>query len=174
MAEHIFLTGEIQVGKTTIIERILSGIDFVPGGFCTVAGGASSDHSIDHIFIIPFGESLDESAGIPPVADRYRNERVIVNYPEIFDTVGVRILKDSDGARLIVMDELGFMESEAEAFQSEVMRLLDGETPIIGVVKRRDTPFLDRVRAHENVTVIEIRRDNRDEIFEKLKDWCDV
>jgi nucleoside-triphosphatase len=172
--KHIFLTGEIRVGKTTIIERIAGRKGLAARGFSTIAGGASADGRNDHIFIIPFGKSVDGASDTPPVADRNRSARCITTYPEIFDTVGVRILRDSKNANLIVMDELGFMEEDAKVFQNEVIHLLDGEVPVLGVIKPRSTPFLNRIRTHENVTVFHVRPDNRDAIYERLKEQWDV
>lgn len=173
--KHIFLTGEIKVGKSTIISRITSGLDFTPKGFNTLPGRISNDGGVesDHVYIIPYGMVLDEDAGVRPVALRGRGETGAKSYfeayPEIFDTVGADILKNSGDARLIIMDELGFMENDAHLFRQEVLHLLDGEIPILGVIKPRRTPFLDSIRAHKNVTTIEVTVENRDEVFKKLR-----
>ncbi|MDR0852336.1 MAG: nucleoside-triphosphatase [Clostridiales Family XIII bacterium] len=166
---HIFLTGERGVGKSTIISRITSGLDFVPKGFNTVVGDVSPDGNTDHIFIVPYGMSLTEKTDISPVAVRNRKERAFTAYPTVFDTLGVSILKDSCDARFIILDELGFMENDATDFKAEVLQLLDGENPILGVIKPRSTPFLDCARAHKNVTTIEVTVENREAVFKKLR-----
>ena len=69
---------------------------------------------------------------------------------------------------IILMDELGFLENDARAFQSTVMRALDGETPGLAAVKPKDTPFLRAVRGHENAELVFIDEQNRDALLEKL------
>ena len=50
---------------------------------------------------------------------------------------------------LMVLDELGSMETSAAAFTEEVLRLMDGDMPVLAYVRDLDTPFLRRVREHE-------------------------
>lgn len=58
-------------------------------------------------------------------------------FPEVFDRVGKRLAEDTSGCHLILMDELGFMENEAELFQEAVIETLKSGVPVLGVVKRR-------------------------------------
>ncbi len=61
------------------------------------------------------------------------------------------------------MDELGFLESEAFAFQKKSLEILDGDTPVIGVIKPRSSDFLDLVRKHPRVEILEVTPENRTE-----------
>jgi nucleoside-triphosphatase THEP1 len=65
------------------------------------------------------------------------------------------------------MDELGFIESAASAFQNAVFAVLDGSVPVLGVIRKGSTPFLEKVKAHGNVSVVEVDTANRD----KLPAW---
>jgi nucleoside-triphosphatase len=69
---------------------------------------------------------------------------------------------------LILMDEIGFMESKAEVFCKAILKLLDGDIPVIAAVKEKNTPFLDQVKSHPNCRVFYIREDNRNELFEEV------
>jgi 8-oxo-dGTP pyrophosphatase MutT (NUDIX family) len=80
---------------------------------------------------------------------------------QVFDKVGVRILQDFRNADLLIMDELGTMENKALAFQQAVLKALDRDTPILGVIKRDQTPFLEAVRHHPAVRTLEITPENR-------------
>ena len=173
--KKIFLTGERDVGKSTIIERFVSDLDFVPTGFNTVPGGVSADGNTDHIYIIPFGMLLEELPNTPPVAVRRKIEKGYDSYPEIFDSLGVEILRSSKGARLVVMDELGFMEANALEFQREVFSCLDSDEPVLGVIKPIQTPFLEKIRAHTAVHTIEVTIENRNQVLESLiKDFKSI
>jgi nucleoside-triphosphatase len=164
----IFLTGVPGVGKTTIINRFVSELALLPAGFSTVVGGASVDGSTDKIFIIPYGKPLVEAQNILPAAVRDKNKMTFQAYPDVFDTLGQAILKASRGAELIIMDELGFMESAAFSFQNEVFACLGSDTPILGVIKPMQIPFLDRIRAHEAVQILEVTAENRNQVLEML------
>jgi nucleoside-triphosphatase THEP1 len=66
------------------------------------------------------------------------------------------------------MDELGFMELGAPVFRAAVLRALDGEVPVIGVIRLERNPFLDAVRNHPKVAVTEVNESNRDALPARL------
>lgn len=174
--KHIFLTGVSGIGKTTIIESVISGLELLLGGFRTI-GEKVPNGTPSYVYLYPI------KAGKQGEALSYKGngsaERFVVAsrdgvgsyhaFPEIFDEAGTAALEDLEGAELILMDELGFMENEAYRFQDKVMNVLDGHLPILGVIKQKDTPFLERVRSHPNVAVIEITESNRDEVAAILR-----
>ena len=69
------------------------------------------------------------------------------------------------------MDELGFMEQDAERFCSRVLELLDGDIPVLATAKSgHDIDFLNKILSHPNADVYYITIENRDELYELLKD----
>jgi nucleoside-triphosphatase THEP1 len=70
--------------------------------------------------------------------------------------------------KLIVMDELGFMESSAAGFRGAVMDALGGGVPVLGVLRLEGNPFLDAVKEHGRVSVVHVSESNRDMLFERL------
>ena len=169
---HIFLTGEKQVGKSTIIRRYLELTGISADGFVTFwesdgsgAGGLYlSRYSPDSV---PPENHLIAVKGARRLAP-------VEGYTRVFDVFGREILDNSGKRGLVVMDELGFLESEAQDFQRAVMRHIDGGVPILGVIRPKRTGFLDGVRAHPNVVIREVTPENRDEVLEWLcacTDW---
>ena len=79
-----------------------------------------------------------------------------------FDALGCAALRGSEGCGLLLMDELGPHEAEAEGFQRAVTAALDGEARVLGVLQRADSPFLAAIAAREDVAVLEVTRENRD------------
>ena len=184
---HLFLTGEIQVGKSTAIRRFLAESGKTADGFLShivssVFECPELDNSVflgepkAHQFTAPRelylarfdtlnGETDSQlaatNAGASANADGFAPFTI---FTEIFDTHGAELVHSAGRRELILMDELGRMEERAEDFKRAVFDRLDGDFPILGVVKAVQTPFLDAVRAHPKVTVLTVTERNRNNI----------
>jgi nucleoside-triphosphatase THEP1/ADP-ribose pyrophosphatase YjhB (NUDIX family) len=166
MKRHLFLTGGVQVGKSTLIEKILESLPgLAPGGFRTLSAGPDAEGT-RAVYLLPaaggaFGP--DNRVGL-------RTERGIVCYPAAFDTAGVAALAGAEKSPLILMDEIGRMEREADLFSARVRALADGKTPILGVVQRQsDTPLAEYLRGHAQTELVEVTRENRDALLPELQ-----
>ena len=159
---HVFLTGEIQVGKSTALRKFLAETKISADGFLTEFDARGE---IRNLYIKRF-DTEDGETGQRVAARVYQNS--IEVYSDVFDSFGARCLADAGKRRLIVMDELGKFEESCAHFTQAVFNRLDGDIPVTGVVKMRGSPFLDAVRAHEKVEVITVTIDNRDEIPDLL------
>ena len=173
---HIFLTGPIQIGKSTRIRAALRALAISqPGGFLTVSSEPLSDGSRT-VHLIPAARPdaplLEENrVGIRCTG------RGIVPFPAVFESAGIAALQGAEASRLIVMDEIGRMEREAANFSARILALLDGKTPILGVVQQMaHTPLAEAVRSHPNVRLIEVTERTRagvlDEILRGLGPVC--
>ena len=87
-------------------------------------------------------------------------------FAEVFDSAGAELLKRP--AQLVLMDELGFFENEAEVFKAAVFSVLDSNTPVLGVIKPKRTAFLDTVREHPGTRVVEVTKENREDVYYKV------
>jgi nucleoside-triphosphatase len=167
---HLFLTGEIQVGKSTIINKAVQSLGRPVGGFRTVAGNYAPDGSSD-IFIISTGDKMNCCNDSNRVAHRTGVPgKGFTTFPQVFDTVGASLLRRAGEYPLIIMDELGFMESRALEFQKAVFERLDEDVPVLGVVKPMKTDFLDRIRAHEKVNILSVDVFNREDVLKGILD----
>ena len=160
-ARHVFLTGRKQVGKSTLIQKILDCWPGMVGGFRTIRTRAflGTVYSV-HLFcmgeeMIPREENLLFLCGQPGP-----------DMKERFERLGCRALKKCAGCSLIVMDELGPHEAEAVRFRQEVRRLLDGSIPILGVMQAPAELYWPEA-AHPAIRLLEITEENRDR--EELK-----
>jgi len=164
-SKHILICGEVGSGKSTLISRLLAHSTRPVFGFITKKLDAD-ENGFHPIYIHPAGSNsrLYGEFNLLGTCDRKIHN---VNL-DVFNTLGVDYLKATQNG-IIVMDELGFMEADAEAFTSAVFRALDGTIPVIATVKARfDVPFLNDVRAHKNAKLYTITKENRDELFEEL------
>lgn len=165
---HVFLTGEIQIGKSIALQKALTLLPQLrPAGFRTKKtddgeGGKSS------VYIYPFSDETAASGAFNRVGicNPGCGQEV---FPEVFDGRGVEILRGAEDARLIVMDEIGKMEAASGAFCARVRELIEGSTPILGVVRKSgSTPLQEFIKHHSAVRLIEITEANRDSAPENI------
>ncbi|MDE2444295.1 MAG: hypothetical protein O0X49_07965 [Methanocorpusculum sp.] len=160
MSRHLFLTGDVQVGKSTIISRVVAELGVPVSGFRTVAVAGEDGES--DIFLIPAAGTRDDCTPASLLARRTPGKLPEV-HAGVFVSRGVPLLTECPGP-LIVMDELGWMEGSSFLFQEAVFSVLDGTVPVLGVVRDRRLPFLDAVRGHPEVEVLVVTRESREEM----------
>ena len=151
MQPHIFFTGEKGVGKSTLVAALLRGKRKI-GGFRTVKKDGA-------VYLLRPDEEI-------AAENRMFFCRQTQDAASRFDVHGCAALEMP--AEVIVMDELGSREENAMAFQAAVFRVLDGDTPVVGVLQRADSSFLRRVAEHPKVRLIEVTRENRDTLYREL------
>ncbi len=164
---HIFLTGPKHIGKSTIIQKVISKWKLNIGGFITYPG-INNDLNI---YISSVNDTKKYEA-----ANRIakRNSDGVIGIIENFNELGVMLInKDKANASLLIMDELGFLEQEATNFKNSIYKCLNENIPILGVIKDRYIPWLEVIRNHPSVEIITVTKDNRDDladiIIKKLK-----
>lgn len=147
---HIFLTGERGVGKSWTVRRAAEITGRMCYGFVTRFPGGERQGAI--LYMVPpmEAETADESH---KVAER-RNGRM-QPLPGRFDEVGSALLaearKHPEG--LIMMDECGHLEKDALRFRQEILRCLDGDIPVLGVL-RRGQEWHREILNHPRVAVL--------------------
>ena len=85
---------------------------------------------------------------------------------EVFNNYGVSLLEKE--ADLIIMDELGRFELNAEQFQKKVFNLLDSEQTIFGIIKAESNSFLDKIRERNDIKIFWVTEENRDKVYQKV------
>ena len=162
---HIFLTGAVQTGKSTAIRRFLcANRAYRAGGFITVSRPSAEPGFLWDVFILPHDYTESDILPARLVGRRSAERGGSRAYPAAFDAEGTALLRREGHFDLLLMDELGRMELGAPLFRAAVLHALDGSIPVLGVIKPEHNEFLDAVRAHENVTVLEVTEENRDAI----------
>ena len=163
---HIFLSGYPGVGKSTLIRKSLKELNIIPSGFITFSCPVNQDR-VSEVFIGFASEMKHQPDYAPALIGRRYMDGFWQAYPDTFNNLGVEILNQAVPP-LILMDELGFMEKDAYLFQEKAFNLLNGDIPILGVIKPKPLPFLDRIRIHPQVHIMDITTQNRDQKFAEL------
>lgn len=160
---NIFLTGEIQVGKSTIINKFLNTHPNLKiGGFRTISNFDENLGVNGGVYILPAWENELIFNENNQVGNRISGEKA---FPEVFDIKGVEILSKDDDFDLILMDEIGFMESKAKDFSNLLISILDKDITVIGVVKDRDNGLPLDVKNHKDSIVLTITEENREDQY---------
>ena len=166
----ILLCGDINSGKTTLIQRLLADKSDAPRGYITVrmpeVDGVSNVYLYD---IANPPERVEDAAVIMAISDTGTEK-----HPERLDTLGVRYLTDIPAGSVVVLDEIGSLETASPEFQKAVMRILSGDYTVLAAVKAANTDFLRAVRRHPDCELYIITPDNRDALYAQLKEEYNI
>ncbi|HHX75328.1 MAG TPA: methyltransferase domain-containing protein, partial [Firmicutes bacterium] len=164
MIKNIFLTGDLRAGKSTLLNHLASSLPL-----SQVAGFRTSRYYQEKKLT---GFYLEDIRHPVEVSDdkfigRCIGDNYWVSLPATFDAYGVKILDEClrEKPELVIMDELGFFENDAHRFQEKVFAVLDSPLPVLGVLKKKDTEFLNRIRARDDILLFEITPANREMMF---------
>jgi nucleoside-triphosphatase len=161
----LLLTGRPGVGKTTALRQVVAALGDRAGGFYTREVRAAGRRTGFELVTLS-GEAALLATVDPQVAlarprpfGRYRVDLdavAAVGVPALLDALAL--------GQVVVVDEIGPMEILSPRFQEAILRILEGDAPVVGTIVQRPQAFADRVKAHPRVTVRPITRDNRDEL----------
>ncbi len=163
---HIFLTGEKQVGKSTLWRKALAQSGIAPGGFQTLeylVNGCFRGYRLHSL-----GRTPAELGNDVPISVFLRRGLHLA-VPGSFDSFGTELLRLAleDGG-YVLMDELGTFEQDAPAFRQAVVDCLDSDCHVLGVLQRADSPFLDEILNRADVLVFTVTQENRNDLVQPL------
>lgn len=167
---NILLTGDINAGKTTVVDRVLAQYSGNVRGFRTIRERTQ----LDDFYGVYLQDIRDKESKLQ-INNRVgscKPNRSLISYGTVFETLGVELLTFDILPDLVVMDELGVLEENCPLFQQKVFRCLDANFDMIAVIKKRNSPFLNTIREREDVKIIEVAN-NHEEICEKIMEMLD-
>lgn len=89
---------------------------------------------------------------------------------ESIKNIGVKaIFQAVEEADLIIIDEIGKMELFASEFVVAVREAFNSSKPVLGTIgKNIQHSFVNEIRRREDVKILNLTRDNRDAIYQKV------
>ncbi len=161
---HVFLTGEKQIGKSRALNRVSEAMGRPLFGFRTRF--LTRERGSSSLYMVP---AADPDALLEEHIVAELREGRMHALTERFDTWGVSLLRKArrHPEGLILMDECGHLEKQAAVFQREILACLDGDIPVLGVL-RQGQAWHEFIRRHPRVRVITVTEENRSAIDQEM------
>ncbi len=170
MKKNLVLTGEPGVGKSTLLSKVIEKIETFPAraGIChsiltreirngeTRVGFKMYENIIAHV---------DSKSDV-------RVSRYGVNIEAINDIVSTdELLRGKDVAHILCLDEIGEMQLKSEPFKKLAKKYLDSKNVCIATLSDvYHSRFTDAIRKRDDVEIIRVTKENREELSETLPD----
>ena len=147
---NLAFVGSSDAHMTRLVTQLLARIPAVPRGFHTRKLPPDGEGR-EYTYLHPIGEPerCTEENWIGICCRRRAEKR-----PEAFDGYARDLLAQIPPGSLVVMDQLGTMESRALAFQRQVLSMLDGRYAVLASIRDKDTPFLQALRTHPGFLIV--------------------
>jgi nucleoside-triphosphatase len=156
----LFITGDPGCGKTTLIRKVVERL----GPSVSLKGFYTEELRVEGQRRGFRGVTLDDRTFVLADRDLESDQRVGPYGVSLdgLESIGVPALQPGPDTRLIVLDEIGKMESFSEKFRSQVESLIAGDTAVLATVAAHGVGFVKRVRRDPRVTLIRMSRRGRD------------
>jgi len=167
MTQKILLTGRPGCGKTTLVKRIVKELTRPCGGFYTEEIRERGQRVGFKLITLDGEEAVfaDINSKTSEWLGKYGLDLAKL------ETVGVAAIREAvDARRLVVIDEIGPMEIRSAIFRDAVNEALDREVAVLATIFARSLPFTDAIKTRPDVTLIEVRPDNRERLVSELSD----
>ena len=167
MIGKVLLTGRPGCGKTTLVKRVVNELAVPAGGFYT-------EEIREHGGRVGFKLATLDGKDAVLAHVNFKTRQRLGKYGldlSALETVSIEALRRAVRARqLVVIDEIGPMEIRSAVFRDVVDYVLDSPEPsgILATITARSLPFTDAIKKRPDVTLVEVRLDNRDQVFAEL------
>jgi len=162
----LLLTGHPGCGKTTAVREVVRRLE----GRVSMSGFWTEE--------VREGGRRVGFDGVTLAGQRFALARLTGETPYVLgpyhvsveglERVGVAALEPRPGVGLLVLDEIGKMESFSTAFRERVEALLAGPTPLLATVALRGVGLVKKVRQDRRVQLVTMTPRSRGAIVEDL------
>ena len=149
---NIILTGPPRIGKTTIVQAVLSKIEKDCAGFYTEEIRENQQRvgfrlvTLDNRSCIMAHKNFKSSHRVGKYGVDIQGFDEFLGVIEFFDP----------STDLIVIDEIGKMESLSVKFNSLLIRILDSETPVIATIGLKGAGIIEQIKHRPDIRLFEI------------------
>jgi nucleoside-triphosphatase len=165
---HLLITGTPGCGKTTLIKKVVRHFSSweVTGFWTNEVRKAGRRIGFD--IVVVGGESgvLARVEKKSLKSPKFQVGRYYVSTIDLEILVVPILYLKSD---LLIIDEIGKMEIFSSKFRQGLIYALNHHSCVLATIGRQSLPFLNSIKAREDVYVWELTRSNFEQIFEKIK-----
>ena len=161
---NILVTGPPGCGKSTLIEKVINGMEGPATGFFTreiQEKGRRVGFSINN---------LDGREGVlahKNIRSQFRVGKYGVNIEDI-DSLAVSVMVPTQKDKIVVIDEIGKMECLSALFKKTLIQVLDSPNCVIGSVAQKGDHFIQRIKERNDVRLVYISVQNRNMLVEEI------
>lgn len=163
--KNLLITGKPGSGKTTLLENILDMVEtYKPRGFITKEIRKGATRVGFELVRLDGQRQVLSHVGIdsPHRVGKYGVDL------DSFESFLDKLSLFETGTGIIIIDEIGKMECMSGAFQKLVGKALDSSIPFIATIALSGSGFIQKVKARDDVVLIEIKRENRAGAFAEI------
>lgn len=156
LRKNIFLTGAPSSGKTTVIKKMIAGLNFPANGFYT------QEEKINDKRIGFLMQTLDGKTAYlahQDIESDFKIRRYGVSIKNI-ESVAVPSIAPLD-SNIIILDEIGKMECFSKMFKQAAIAALDASNIVIGTITFGGDEFILKIKNRNDIEINEVTSDNR-------------
>jgi len=166
MMKNILLVGPPRVGKTTVVQKVLSLVKTRCGGFFTQAADKAAFYTNFRLVTVD-GPNRDI-----PESDLIRRFDIPsllgFNVEDLENRGRGSISKALETCDVVVIDQLGTLEAASAVFRTLVSQVLDSSRICLATMGLSHDPFLVGIRNREDVTIMDVCLANRSTLAEEV------
>lgn len=148
-AKNVLLVGPPRVGKTTVVQKVLSLVKVRAGGFFTRAAEKDSFFTTFRIVTV---DGKNRTLSDQDLIQRFEIPGLVGFNMEDLESRGAQAARSAvQSARLVVLDQLGTLELSSPAFRQVVEAALDAPVCCLATLSFSNDPFLARIRRRADV-----------------------
>jgi len=162
-ASNIVLVGPPRVGKTTVIQKVMTFFAGRCGGFYTQA--AQKTYHTNFRVVCVDGRERTQTG-----SDLFHRLEVGLAYNQrLLEEVAVPAVHQAIVSRAVVLiDQIGTWELESVAFRQAVQAVLDSPRILLATATTSGHPFLEAFKSRPDVQVFTVSEANRSTLPDKV------
>ena len=163
--KNILITGLPGSGKTTLVIKLAEALkDLRPAGCYTAEIRESGVRQGFQLIGLDGTRAILSHVDIRSLFRVGRYGVDIKGFDAFLDSLALEC-KD---AGLIIIDEIGKMESHSERFKSLVRYLLDSDKPVLATIALTGDGFIDEIRKRTGIRLVDLTQTNRDSLVDGI------
>lgn len=166
--KNIFLTGAPSSGKTTIIKKVIEGLNTPANGFYTEEE-RNNDRRAGFLM-----KTLDGKKGYlahEDIKSKFHIRRFGVSIENIENIAVASIMPHNND--IIILDEIGKMECFSEKFKEAATAALDAPNIVIGTITFGGTDFILQIKQRNDLEIVEVTLENRNTLADIILNKVD-